>query len=117
MVDHTGMTLTGEVLTEFKEQYIETASQLPHKVYAISCWKDAKIPSDVGDFYAETLVEILKHVRGIVRYEATDFLTNVTIRTQTVRHRLQHSKSNIYPSKEAAIEAVRKLEEEVASHE
>jgi hypothetical protein len=110
MVDHTDQILTREVMAEVLQEYKETCAGLPQKVYVVVCWKNTKLSPDLGDYYATIVEEVLKYVKGIVRYEANDFLTTITIRAQTIRHNLQHSQSNIYPSKEAALEAVRKLE-------
>ena len=110
LIDFTGVTLTSELLEQILHRIIDITKNLPHKVYALTCWKDAILPPEVSEQYGLTTAELLKYVRGIVRYESNIMLTNVTIRANTVRLHLQGSRSNLFSSKEEALAAIRELE-------
>ncbi len=106
--------LPGTILTQtFLDDVINRvgviAGQLPHKVFSISNLRDVKISPDLQPIFAEYTAKLLKHVRGVIRYDANQLLTNVTIRTTTVTGNQQNMDSHLYPSRESAVAAVRLL--------
>lgn len=95
----------------FFDETIEIAHRLPQKVFMIVSWKDTRMTPECAKRYNERLPELLKYIRGIVRYQADDRISRIYIRTATVIHNFQRSQAHIYASREEALAAVRKLEE------
>ena len=109
-VDFTNMTITSDIFEQGINEVITLAKQLPEKVYLLVCLQNAKITHDVQEDWGKYTQETLPHVLGIVRYAANDVMTNIAIRTGTVRYHTQGNNSHIYPSRQAALEAIRQLE-------
>lgn len=111
-VDFSGLTLNREILDQVSKDIIEIAQSHPQKLYAIACWKDTRIDPAFTDYYREAVARLLQHVNAIVRYEANNPYTNITIRSQTIQGHLQGSQSHIYPNREEALAAIRKMQQE-----
>ena len=113
--DYTNVTLNDPILfDQIISELKDLADQLPQKVYLISCFQNTKIAPEIQENWGHYTQEIMKYVKGIVRYEANNFLVNIAIRTNTILSHHQGNHSHIYPSKEAALQAVRQLEQEAA---
>lgn len=108
LTDLTGLTSSRQTVDEVIDEVIQIADSLPQKTYLVACWKNLQLDKDTADYYGQRLIELLQHVRGIVRYEATDVITRIAIRAETVKHNLQGAKANIFANKEEALEAIRK---------
>jgi hypothetical protein len=109
-VDMTDTVLTSQAIDGFVNGVIELAATLSHKVYALICWKNVSVPSELANYYGEQSAKAAPFYLGFIRYEATNPYSNVIIRTQAVRtHPIGSSNAQLYPSKEAALEAVHKL--------
>lgn len=111
-VDLTGLRADPAIVDEVIDEEISIAHTLPEKVFLVVCWKDVVMSPAATERYGQRLPELLKHVRGIVRYDATEVTTRIAIRSQTVVNNLQKAKAHLYSSKEEAIAAVRQLEQE-----
>ncbi len=103
--DISGLTQTKEITDEVIEEVIEIARSLPEKVFLVVNWKDAHLNDP--DYYGKRVAELIPLIRGVVRYAATDIHTRIAIRTQTVKHHFQASRSFIFTSKEEAMAAIR----------
>jgi hypothetical protein len=104
--------LAAQNTDEYFDEVIEIARSLPQKVYLLVCWKGAKLTPDAIQNYNKRLPELLKHIRGIVRYEADDPVARIVIRSGTVVNNYQKAEAHIYKTKEEALAAVRRLEQE-----
>ena len=110
-VDYSNITITAETLHEAEVEIIRLAKQiLPQRVYLLTCFQNAKIAPEVQNNWGTYSQKALEYVKGVVRYAATDLVTNITLRSNTVRYNIQGNNSFIYPGKEAALEAIRHLE-------
>ncbi len=108
-IDYSGITLTKAMLEQVLEEVKEITDTLPQKVFVASCLQDTKFDIDLDEDFGRLTAELLTHVRGVIRYGVTNTFTNITIRTNTVKKRLQGIQSHIYPTREAALEAIYKL--------
>ena len=108
-IDLSNLRLSQSALDELVAGLSKLAQSLPQKVYALVCWKDTLIPPQASEYYGLKSTELLQYFKGLIRYEATNPFTNITIRSQAVLTHTQGSKANFYPSKQAALEAVRAL--------
>jgi hypothetical protein len=109
-VDATGVAATSKaVIDDIFDELDATAKSLPGR-YFIACWKNVKIAdAEVASHYGKRSAELLSLCKGIVRYAATDPLTRSYIRTETIKHRAEGSRSNLYESREEALAAVTEL--------
>jgi hypothetical protein len=103
--------LTEAIFAHVIEDVAKLSPTLSHKVFAVANLNGSTIDADLQQNYEKYYSGTLQHVRGVVRYNVTNLLTSVTIRSTTVTKRLQGSQSHIYRTKEAAIAAVRRLEQ------
>jgi hypothetical protein len=110
-LDLTNAIITREVVDSITTAVKTISEQQGHKLYILACWAGVTLDPSVADYYGEQMQLSQIYVSGIVRYDATDLFSNVTIRAQTVRKHLQGSRANIYPTKEAALEAIRQLKQ------
>jgi hypothetical protein len=109
ITDLSELTLTREILDETVQALIETATSLPHKVFALICWRNTIIPRELSDYYGQASAKLQTYYLGAIRYEANNPYTNVVIRTQIIKtHRTQRP-SNIYATKQEALQAVQSL--------
>jgi hypothetical protein len=116
ITDLSELTLTREILDETVQALIEMATSLPHKVFALICWRNTIIPSELSDYYGQSSAKLQTYYLGALRYEANNAYTNVVIRTQIIKtHRTQRH-SNIYATKEEALKAVQSLLATEANH-
>ena len=112
-VDLTGLKVeTAQLVDEVVDEEIALAKTLPAKVFQLVCWKDVTMSPEATQRYGERLPDILKYMRGIVRYDATEVTTRIAIRSMTVTNNMQKAKAHIYASREEALAAIRKLEQE-----
>jgi len=93
------------------DELIGIARRLHHKVYVVGCWKDVKVSNPtIAIHYGNRSAELLIHVRGVVRYAADDPLTRAYVRTEMLKHQMQGTRSNLFGTREQALQAVRQLE-------
>lgn len=109
--DYTNLTITKELFDEVMEEAREMAAQLPEKVYLLVCLQNSKVAPELQGIWGKYTQEALQYLKGIVRYQATDVITNITIRSSTVRYRVQGINSYIYPNRQTALEAIRYSEQ------
>ncbi len=112
--DFSGLTLSSDLLDKVTAEIILIAQSLPVKVYMITCWKDVTLKEDFNEAYRRHLPELLKYVKGALRYDVNTLMATVTIRSETVTQHLQNTRSFIFPNREAALAEVRRLEAETA---
>lgn len=109
--DYTNLTITPQIFDHVVEETRQLSAKLPQKVYFLACLNNSKITPELQAIWGEYTQKMLQYVRGVIRYEANDVITNITIRSNTVRYRTQGHNSHIYPSKEEAIAAIRQMEQ------
>jgi hypothetical protein len=109
--DYTNQTLSPEIFDQIMSEVRTLAAQLPQKLYFLACLKNTKTTPELQMVWGQYSVQMLQYVKGIVRYEATDTATNIAIRSGTVRYHVQGINSHIYPSREAALAAIRQMEQ------
>jgi hypothetical protein len=110
--DYSGLTLTRAIMEEVIAEYRELAPQLPHKVYAVTCYANTKVdPALTDEDYREFAEELAKYRRGVVRYELNDPYTSIGLRSRVVKYKHQGRNAQIYPTREEALVVVRKLEQ------
>lgn len=110
VADFSGLTVNNEILEEIVTDTVAIAKTLNHKVFAVSCWHETKMGPEMAERFGQNCVELLKHLRGLVRYGVADPVTNITIRSTTLMTHLQGNNSYIYQTKEEALAAVRQRE-------
>ncbi len=103
-VDASGLVSEIALIDEVFDEAIALAKALPHKVYWVVNWKEIKFDSASIEHYTKRLADLLEVTRGIVRYGATNTTARVVVRTASLMHNIP---SNLHPSKEAALEAIR----------
>jgi len=103
-VDASGLVSEIALIDEVFDEVIALATSLPHKVYLVTNWKEIKFDNASIEHYTTRLTGLLEVTRGIVRYGATNTTARVVVRTASIKHQMP---SNFYPSKEAALEAIR----------
>lgn len=108
-VDYSNLTLTHSLMKETIKEIALISKGLPEKTFLLVCMQDMQIEESLGEDFGQLSAEALKYVRGVVRYSITSSMANVIIRSHTVRSRLQGIKSHIYPSREAALAAIRQM--------
>jgi hypothetical protein len=106
-----GLVLTEAIFAQVVAEIEKINQTLPHKVFVIANVNGATVDAGLQRNYEKYYSATLQHARGILRYNVTNLLTQVTIRSATVTNHLQRNQSHIYPSKAAAVEAVRLLEQ------
>jgi hypothetical protein len=93
------------------DELVRLAKSLPSKVYVLAHWKNAGFfDSSVADHYGNRTADLLKHVRGVVRYAANDPITRAMVRSQMMKHLAEGTRSNFFETREEALDAVRVLE-------
>lgn len=111
--DISGIVATIPIVDEVIDEVIELAGTLPSKVFMVVCWRKVKMANaSVATHYGNRLPGLLKHIRGIIRYDVSEVASRIVIRSETLKHNVQHSRSHIYATKEEALAAVRSLEQE-----
>src|SRR5689334_13644433 len=85
----TDIFLTREVLDLAIAEIIDIARYMPRKVFVVVCWKGGKMETSIAAYFGEQVSQLLEHVLGIVRYDATNLLTRTVIRTVTAKRYLQ----------------------------
>jgi len=100
-----------KIIDEVFDELIAIARRLHQKVYVVGCWKNVKVSNpSIAIHYGNRSAELLIHVRGVIRYAADDPLTRAYVRTEMLKHQTQGTRSNLYETREAALQAVRQLE-------
>ncbi len=110
-IDYSGFTLTQAIMAQVLTEVIALSATLPRKVYVASCLKDTKFDPALNEEWGMLTTELLRYVRGVIRYGVSNAYAHITIRTSTVKNRLQGIQSHIYPTREEAIRAIRQLEQ------
>jgi hypothetical protein len=109
-VDATGIkAYTLETVDAIFDQLEDMARKYPSR-YAIICWKDVEIGSPtVAAHYGERAARWNAMLAGVVRYAAEDPLLRSYIRTEALKHQKSGMRSNLYETKEDALEAIRAM--------
>jgi hypothetical protein len=110
--DLTGLKSSRELTDEIVDEAIAIARNLPKKPWIVVCWKDVQMDQANAEHYGMRVKELMKYIRGVVRYEANEIHTRLFIRSQTVKHHLQGARTNIYPTRADALAAIRNGEVE-----
>jgi hypothetical protein len=106
-----GIILTEAIFSQVIAEIEKISQTLPHKVFVIANVNGATVDAGLQRNYEKYYSATLQFARGILRYNVTNLLTQVTIRAATVTNHLQRNQSHIYPTKAAAVEAVRLMEQ------
>ena len=110
-MDFTNLNITLDIMKKTEADAISIANKLLDKVYILACFQNAKIAPELQNTWGNYAQRALENgFKGVIRYEANDLLTNITLRSNAVVYRTQGSNSYIYPSKEAALQAIRDME-------
>jgi hypothetical protein len=97
-------------IDEIFDELIAIARARPEPVYVVACWKNAGFADRaVAEYYGQRTAELLKHVRGVVRYGADDPITRSFIRTESMKHRDEGVRSNLFETRADALAAVRAM--------
>lgn len=83
-LDMSNLNLTVAMAVEIFDELIRLAKKQPHKVYLVVCWRGTIMPPDVKDYYAFRLVELMPLIKGVARYEVTNFLTAVGVKVGNI---------------------------------
>jgi hypothetical protein len=110
-VDFTDCFLTRPLLEQVTVEIIAVSQSLPNKVYLLACFQNAKLEAAAATVFSDLSVVIFSHMLGMVRYAVSDLMTNVTIRSTTVKQHLQGTHSHIYKTRTEALAAIRQLEQ------
>jgi hypothetical protein len=99
------------VVDEIFDELIAVGRSRPRKTWVIACWRDVKIDDPaVATYYGERTAELMQYVAGVVRYAANDPVTRAIVRSETLKHRAQGTRSNLYATFDEALAAVREAE-------
>ena len=110
--DYSNLTVSTGYFNQLMAELPVITAELPEKVYLLVCLHNTKIALDLHDQWGKYTQEALQYVRGVVRYEANDLRTSVTIRSNTVKYGIQGNNSYIYPNRASALAAIKELEKE-----
>ena len=110
--DLTGLKASPKLTDEVIDELLALARSLPNKAWVVVCWKDVQMDQANAEHYGVRVKEVIPYLRGIVRYETNEIHTRLFIRSQTVKHKLQGSRTNIYPTRADALAAIRNGEVE-----
>jgi hypothetical protein len=87
------------------------AMKRPRKPWVVACWKDVKFDDPtVAAYYGQRTKNLLQHVAGVMRYAANEPITRAYVRTQSLKHRAEGTRSNLFETFEDALAAVREEE-------
>jgi hypothetical protein len=93
------------------DEVINLVKDLAEKPYLIVCWKDVQMAPEVAEHYGKRTAHLIQnYLKGVARYSANDITTRIHLRTETIKHHTQGSRSHIYDTKEEALEAIRRGE-------
>lgn len=117
VTDVTGVVANGRaVIDAIFDELIALAKSRPKKPWVVSCWKDVRFEDPaLASYYGERTAGLLQHVAGVVRYAANDPITRALVRSQTLKHRTEGTRSNIYETFEEALAAVREAEKKAST--
>lgn len=109
--DASGLTQATRVeIDALFDELVALADSLPAPVWVVACWRDASfVDFATAEHYGERTAELLKHVKGVVRYAANDPLTRSVVRAQMLKHREAGTRANFYETFEEALAATREL--------
>jgi hypothetical protein len=109
--DVTGVSGTRESIDEIFDELTAVAKSLRRKVWVVACWKQVTFDEEgAAEYYGKRTAELLHWVKGVMRYGADDPLTRSYIRTQTLKHRAEGTRSNLFETRREALAAVRAAE-------
>jgi hypothetical protein len=106
-VDIAGLSPNPSQWDEIMTDIHATLDRVKQTVYIVSCWRNVEIDLSSAQYYGECTKELLKRVRGIVRYDATEPLTRIYLIGEAIKHEMQGSRSHIYATKEEALKAIK----------
>lgn len=114
LTDVTGIAAaTRAVIDDIFDELNAIARSLREPVYVVACWKQVTFRDPaVAEYYGQRTGDLLKYVRGVVRYGADDPITRSYIRAQAMKHRAEGTRSNLFDSRAEALAAVRAMEAE-----
>lgn len=104
-LDMSNLALTVPLATEIFDELIQLAKTQPHKVYLLVSWKNTEMPADVKDYYAYRLRELMPLIKGVARYEVTNFLTAVGVKVGNIS---TNNSPTIFGTRAEALEAIHK---------
>jgi hypothetical protein len=109
VTDVTGVHATHNgIIDEIFDELVALATERPRKPWVVACWQGVKLDEPaVVAHYGERTKNLLQHVAGVMRYAASDPLTRASVRAQTLEHRAEGTRSNLYETFEEALAAVR----------
>ncbi len=111
--DPTGLSASKENIDLIAAEVEGVArSILPKKVFMVVCYKEVKMSPELAEYYGERMTTTQKMLNGSVRFAMEDVVTRIALRSEIVKHGLQKGQAHIYASKEEALAAVRKMEQE-----
>lgn len=112
VTDVTGVVARNRAdIDEIFDELIAIARSRPRKPWVVACWKDVRFEDPaVASYYGERTAGLLQHIAGVVRYAANDPITRALVRSQTLKHRAEGTRSNIHETFEEALAAVRESE-------
>jgi hypothetical protein len=90
-----------------KQELISVVTSVPEKVYLLADWSGVKYKGRGEETYSNSVAELLKHVKGIVRYGLDDTYLRLKIRAENLKNDFQGSQPNIFATKEEALAAIR----------
>jgi hypothetical protein len=114
--DYTNMHITSEIFSQVIEEIQLLATRLDKPVCFLACLANTTVAPELTQDWGKYTKQALQYVLGVIRYQANNVMTNVTIRTNTVRDHLQGVQSHIYPDRTTALAAIRQIELAAAAH-
>lgn len=105
MADLSNLQADIAFVKEIFDLEIEIAKSLSEKPYMLVNYKDFHATPEAHEYYAQRIDELIAVVKGIVRYEVSDFMTKIMLKVENMS---RGKPINIYSSKEAALRAIRK---------
>ncbi len=106
-LDLTGVTSTKEVIDEAVDEVISQAQKAPQKPILVSKWTDAHLLPEHKDYYGKRAADMMKYLRAVVRYDATDIKSRMALRAETIKYGFQGANTYFYPSRDEALKAIR----------
>jgi hypothetical protein len=98
---------TAEAHAQAYLELIEVAKSLPKKPYILVDWTDFTPFGLNQDFYRPYVSELVKHIRGLVRCNVVRPDIRIALRKDAINSSLEDTRFFFYPSREAALEAIR----------
>lgn len=103
-LDISNLSLTKPLAVAIFDDLVQMAKSQPHKVYIMTCWQGAVMPPDVKDYYAFRMTELLPLIKGVARYQVTEFLTKMGVKVSNISI---NNSTTMFATRAEALEAVR----------